>query len=469
MMQNNRAMNFDNGTLPETLFTKYAQAALPHIIGWAAKDGVGTSYNIRSELIEHGYGFEVESHPDYSTLVLEEARRLTLTSLPEALPCALALQNADQRCEAGSHSLDPDLEFSPNHDDLYAHCLSDLLDFLIVVLEVIQSLTPTSDEIRGAYFKCVNARSKRLELEESPCCFTVPVVNIVAPRIPIKLSPMLQLSPFPLSEKKQLFRLEHVTGNFVKLDTFLHSEYKLEQVPGGDEQSFDDLLAEARRVMTALRLSQTGHVGADTGFFVNAAGMGRLYRFHEFQVPFSIKPYMLHSESIERVTLLASSLRRGAETTLELALHRFMVAYGRSSPEDKLIDTVIALESTLGANVHNELKFRLALRGAIVLCGQFPFEQINDLIRVAYDIRSQIVHSGVRLSHVGKGNARKLRDLGVAEGSLPHRLHDLARPILAHFVERVAAGLKIEDVVDEIDGRLAAAVTHFAQTTDAIS
>lgn len=90
---------------------------------------------------------------------------------------------------------------------------------------------------------------------------------------------------------------------------------------------------------------------------------------------------------------------RGSDKTLSRALHRFVLGRQRSDLNDRVVDYVIALESIFltqeGNAIAQELSYRFAINGAILLWNAKAKERKNDLflkLKSAYRIRSIIVH-----------------------------------------------------------------------------
>lgn len=88
--------------------------------------------------------------------------------------------------------------------------------------------------------------------------------------------------------------------------------------------------------------------------------------------------------------------RRRKRPRVTLALRRYNFAYGRLRPEDRLIDYAIALEALfLKGGEAQELKYRLALRGAFLLeKGSKGRLETHVLLSRAYEERSNVVHGG---------------------------------------------------------------------------
>jgi hypothetical protein len=84
------------------------------------------------------------------------------------------------------------------------------------------------------------------------------------------------------------------------------------------------------------------------------------------------------------------------------------LAYERVLPEDRLIDYAIALEALLlRGDEHQELAYRLALRGSALL-GETPDARVEifSRLRTAYSIRSDVVHGGSPPARVSVGSAQ---------------------------------------------------------------
>lgn len=83
---------------------------------------------------------------------------------------------------------------------------------------------------------------------------------------------------------------------------------------------------------------------------------------------------------------------------LQVALRRFGLACERIYPEDALLDLMIAAEALFLTDVgddkyRGELRFRLALRAAMFIDSDDRRATFR-AIRLAYDLRSQLVHGG---------------------------------------------------------------------------
>ena len=80
-----------------------------------------------------------------------------------------------------------------------------------------------------------------------------------------------------------------------------------------------------------------------------------------------------------------------------MALRRFNLSFERQQPDDQIIDLMIAAESLFLSDMGDkgELSYRLALRAAkFVESSRYKPREVFDLMRVAYGIRSKLVHGG---------------------------------------------------------------------------
>lgn len=101
---------------------------------------------------------------------------------------------------------------------------------------------------------------------------------------------------------------------------------------------------------------------------------------------------------------------------LRLPAQRLVDGGGRDRMDDAIIDYAIGLEALLTEGIQDELRYRLALRGATVLaCQGGNRQQLFDGLRDFYDVRSSIVHGGrvtqTKLSNARSQGEKALRDV----------------------------------------------------------
>ncbi len=131
---------------------------------------------------------------------------------------------------------------------------------------------------------------------------------------------------------------------------------------------------------------------------------------------------------------------------LDVGIRKFNDIYDRRLLEDKIIDMSILLESTLLHGIDRELRYRLSLRGAHLLKSNRDPMKTFELLKEFYDIRSEIVHDGKRLSPpVSVGKMQFRPDEFVAE------MEDICREVIRAFIEKVAGGVSISRVNEDLD------------------
>lgn len=114
----------------------------------------------------------------------------------------------------------------------------------------------------------------------------------------------------------------------------------------------------------------------------------------------SSRPIALDGESIAELFHRFEEFEPSEKSVMRVALDRLNQALRRQNIVDKAIDLGIALEVMLlhgiGKKDRGELKFRSSIRGATFLGGGKP-ERLKTLklLKDAYDLRSDAVHSGV--------------------------------------------------------------------------
>jgi hypothetical protein len=151
---------------------------------------------------------------------------------------------------------------------------------------------------------------------------------------------------------------------------------------------------------------------------------------------------------------------------LRFAVRRFNLSYSRESAEDQLIDLVIALESALLPNTRDELRYKLALRAA-TLIGGLNLKQSFQVIQLAYDLRSAVVHNGMPLHKCLSKMEERIKSCGVEPHNFVSGLRELTRRALIQIIRRIhesslkeeqPKGKFIEDICISLDGEILAAL-----------
>jgi hypothetical protein len=304
-------------------------------------------------------------------------------------------------------------------------------------------------------------------MEDVPQVATVPLNNLVA-ECDFKLTPFFQLVPFTPADKNLLFSRSAIFGGAREPD--YGAKFKLSGRFSNDTRKsvhFGTVAYETRLTITAMRLLKQGDVGARMMYyrssleheeFTGGSGMGLQAR------EFTSAPYLLKADEGSSLLSLATLLH-SAPRSLDVALRRFNQSYSRQSDEDRIIDLTIALESSLLADINEELKYRLALRGATVLKRERNPREVNALLLAMYDARSAIVHEGKLLHELEKFKSIGVYFTGFQPQNLPSLWEELTRQILRAYLAKGARGVTIKVFNKDLDSEL---VENIADT-DSIS
>jgi hypothetical protein len=144
---------------------------------------------------------------------------------------------------------------------------------------------------------------------------------------------------------------------------------------------------------------------------------------------------------------------------LEIGLRRFNNSYNRFSIEDKIIDLTIALESTVLFNIKDELRYRIALRGARLISSKMPPTSTFNSLQILYDLRSKIVHEGKSFMDLVDDNDFRKVIAKVVDGPqirfIP-LITQITRLILLEYMVKISNGKTLESINKAIDDALLA-------------
>jgi len=119
---------------------------------------------------------------------------------------------------------------------------------------------------------------------------------------------------------------------------------------------------------------------------------------HQFYNTHEFKNFDLQAAKQTFEVLLKLKNLKGYINIFNVVINRYLSSLSRTTPEDSVIDLTICLESLLLANERDELKYRLSLRGAMLL-DEDPMK-VKKILSRMYDDRSAIVHRGELLANL---------------------------------------------------------------------
>jgi Apea-like HEPN len=205
-----------------------------------------------------------------------------------------------------------------------------------------------------------------------------------------------------------------------------------------------DQIGHFAAIMTALRLTKEGHVGASN--IVTTGEYNSQFQSFDYGSPrFSGKDYRLERHDLPLCRRMFSDLVKegdGKLKKLAVGLRRFNLSYTRDRAEDRIIDLTICLESCVLAGLKDELRYRLAVRGAILMSKVRQPKETAELLKKIYDARSTFVHEGKNLADLDK----KVRDF-----TLPDKCESVVRDILSEYIKRMMAGQTLTQINQNLD------------------
>jgi hypothetical protein len=329
---------------------------------------------------------------------------------------------------------------------------------VLLTINKLQTLKVPDTELIDTYQRFVEG----WHMADVPQLATIPLLNFVA-ETSFKITPYFDLVPFTPDDKNLLFSRTAAFGGHREPD--FYARFKLSGQFSYDSSRpvhFGTLAHETWLVVTAMRLLKSGDVGAQMMYyrssleheeFTGGSGM------HLHAREFTQDNYNLTGEEgpplLSLIALLRDNQAAGGLRLLDVGLRRFNQSYSRQSGEDRIIDLTIAFESSLLADINEELKYRLALRGATLLKEQRRPQEAHALLLALYDARSMIVHEGKLLHELDK----LLKSLGTffpgfQPQNLPSLCENLTRQVLKAYLSKLLGGATIKSVNKTLDSEL---------------
>jgi len=302
-------------------------------------------------------------------------------------------------------------------------------------------------------------RAARLKTEVE-VLITMPLKGFDSEVPTVQLGNGIAIERLTGADKTSLWDSDVITEMFTK-EEFAEARFGLRvgaRLPKAHSQSRAPA-ANFRHVVTALRLLAPGLVTAPAmvseevprkGIF-GISGVRQLKA--AAQVAFvAPQSYRLQAALVpDLLSIYGHLVKLGqGKTGIELPLRRFNQSYDRLAAEDRIIDLAIALESSLLFGIKDELKFRLAVRGATLLRVAQPPADVYQALADMYDIRSLIVHEGKSLTELQKKRAFQT----VKHWQYASHIEQYVRLILREYVIRLASGENMKDIVEGLDDEL---------------
>jgi len=438
-----------------SLFIAFAQVAFSYMKGWL-EDTEIKPYVIKKRTFEEdGWGDTFVTDVEWTLTLILQRHKDTIWQFSEGLVYARQCINdrvwqKNVRIELSAQDIS-----SP---EIQSQLTNELIRPLVNVVLAYGTIKPSIAQITEVF----ELYDKTWHSPFFTRSVTILLQNFRSLLEPIQLG-KYKLSSFTLEEKNAFYMLhnKHSLGwsyglsdlEFPDIRNTLTAAYNRDKDAAA---SYNDgeFASECELILTTLRLLKVGMVGAGMIFFTDVAQS-------------SIHPLELHTvkrrgNSVYELTEvdipilyeLVNDFNKHVQNQLAVAIRRFNLAYTRSFPEDRIIDLTIALESCLLNDVEDELKYRLALRGAALLNKTHIPSETQKLLRIIYDVRSAIVHSGKSLTDTNIEKMIKKIDPSLVVSNFPQVCENIVRDILRKLIKELHSGESLKNFSLELDNQI---------------
>jgi len=463
----------------ERFFERFAQVILVQMSAWATSDGIPQSIHQVVDFTDIGYILRYEVKPEYWDLFLRYSNdpfwhQEVVEQFVRKQWSALQTSSTEEPLSS---------------EEIKSLLYRDFLFPLVDLLEHYDTFQPTREQLQESYIRYHEMWTASLIRWD----VTIPLIQFASElQEPVRFSSHLQLAPFPREEKASVWNRGTKLDNIlqfrpVNFNTFLKTRFKLTgfHLDTRNTLGNQELSMEVENVITAFRLAKAGDVGVLAFFETNQ--MPRSITWSSFislpdgqsiRRPDSLyslqfgSPYTLSETDLPVVQRLFESLQKldTQKSGLAVALRHFNQSYGRTIDEDRLIDLTIALESCLLADAsHEELNYRLALRGAALLAQAQLWEpgKAQALLKAMYAIRSAIVHSGQRLSNLEKDQKKLLGKPGILPEKFSGQCENIVRDILRTYVLWLTPSQRsVQTICGDLDRFILQGLSQSARSED---
>lgn len=233
-----------------------------------------------------------------------------------------------------------------------------------------------------------------------------------------------------------------------------------------DENSINSEIYKLDLIITALRLLEQGCLHVHRIYFLSRtthrnqglATSTSLYdidncRFFDNGKLLLFKQYHISVDTLQKVKPLMENIA-SIYDRFWLPLFYFNQYHSSKNLIDKLIKLSIVWESTILTGNQGELSYRFCVRGTHLLK-----ENVNLILKAAYDLRSSIVHSG----EIDPGAMKKMRKFSNKDDSnflilfnfIKEHLEPITRNILNKFLQMMLADNKnLDQIASDIDNAI---------------
>lgn len=407
----------------ESSFVRCAAAVVKRI----QEEPIETKSRTQFRFVSDGYQEEEFRFRDYYGTIVR--LREKLTALPEVINCITLLSQERNRIREYKLSDDAGAAVTVNETNIRPWVADDLWRIIGKGLDRHQSERVATRQYLS-WFRTVIRHS------ESP-----PPRRRIVPVFGLSMNQTLRfgsavLSPFSAQEKSDL--LSGPAARSIDPLVLMGAQAKIESTKA--EFRPTQLTSDAEELVFALQMVSDGRVIAPFTLFPphddvlsmqagTSLQFGRGRHWDVFSLPVAAP---LTTAQISHLKQTFSRLHnKTTQAKHAWTIHRLSLFHYRDLAEDQVVDLVVALEACLLPKNEAQLKFRFGLVGATLLRRTRDPLATRKLLELAYDVRSNIVHSGRRL-HEMKKEQKKFLDLGF-KGTM----HSEFAPTLARLAQDI--------------------------------
>lgn len=437
--------------IAEELFLDFANSALEIMRLNAAKNGgIPGRNNSVLRITDNKWSEEIQVLPDFSRLITPDDLK-HMAGMETTQKCIHNLIEVGilDKPQSFNNAGDPvdNVDFS----NVCFFLQQDVLQCVIKAAEQSKTLIPEQELLINFFGLFCDIR----QLKSTNLTVIAPLFNFSSDITTVSIGPLIQLTAFTTEEKTLIWKTNILsTFNSFELINAGHKLVGNYSSGSGSSQSptKPELENEIETVMTTLRLLKRGGIGWGllheyTDDMFSCIGGGTKTR-SDFVTNAYGPRYELLENNLEDAKQIYASLKQVMQVPhcggLEVALRRFNQMYSRDKDEDRIIDLTIALESCLLTGM-DELRYRLALRGAALLSKQKDPKVTQSLLRDIYDARSKIVHEGQLLHEIKEVKS-------VPNHELPEKCEEITRLILKEYLARISkTGKSVNKINEDIE------------------
>ena len=410
-----------------------------------------------------GVIFGVEEQESFLHLVSSSFREFE--SLPEFEPLAIELLQAGVLRSPVSNDDEKELGTNPpviHVDDQWwiAHALMYPINSL---LESAQTFDVKDAQILAEFDRWIYRRTTEVEDDYRAIW---PLFHFESPISDYAFGNGIKLSTLSGEDKTQIWNGAEHSREFLNLSVWqlgaathmLSADYSRPSQPTGIPHQHGKAMG---RIITSLRLKHKGNVGVPAGFEFRidddmSMSMSIAVSENEHFCQRFKKAFRLDVHEVQALNSILTDLDDCDEKNLAVALRWFNHSYSDRRPEDRLIKFAICLESTVLADMSQELRYRLALRGSALLSSVRPPAQTHQLLKLMYDVRSKIVHQGRTIKDIETDQKVRKLVASLGGGDFVEHCEDVARDVLRTYVSKTTSSFSIQELNRHVDNRLVA-------------